>query len=543
MIIQRIIVFLAALLLTIKAEEDENLGWGYFFFRDGLDYDEDYCFYQGYYPGGRMPDIQPISPPDVGAEIDNNDAMTNGMVAGAGIGGTFLTLAGDVSSKLPVFGAVFISFSTLLGVFGGGPDLATVAMQNALNELTGYINEQVDLLQDYADQRVLDYHKEYLREQFIVLYNAAINCLEYYQGSSQNAINCLQDVVIQQIDPQRVTFAEYESIMSDATNEFPSGKMTPFHDYEDMNPFLYSTRFCNEYPERCPDTYTVKDFEASAATFGRYATFHLFMLTGIFYEYMSNTEIKNSTNTVIQILEDIRNNGYFYKDYASWLYQWTYTRQYISSIGCLYRCPNPSIASRTYCFGKNDIAAILEDCSVPQTTTCDEPLWVYESGKHTVNKQTCRTKCNEFDNGYCATTLQVRVDGKGYKWQDEHSDVRSRYVVDPDNPDAWDGPDMNKDTASLIEHNYMMNAWCVNGNTELNIDYPSYRRYMPYYDCLECDLQNWWSGHLMQSAKAWGELAEAVDERLANLGYPQDSWKAYPFPEDIINNECECKKD
>ena len=100
--------------------------------------------------------------------------------------------------------------------------------------------------------------------------------------------------------------------------------------------------------------------------------------------------------------------------------------------------------------------------------------------------------------------------------------------------------EMSADTGSMIEHHYMLNAWCVNANPETNFILPSYSKYKPYYDCLECDLQNWWSGHLMQSAKAWGELAEAVDERLANLGYPQDSWKAYPFPEDIINNECEC---
>ena len=100
--------------------------------------------------------------------------------------------------------------------------------------------------------------------------------------------------------------------------------------------------------------------------------------------------------------------------------------------------------------------------------------------------------------------------------------------------------EMSADTGSMIEHHYMLNAWCVNANPETNFILPSYSKYKPYYDCLECDLQNWWGGHLMQSAKAWGELAEAVDERLANLGYPQDSWKAYPFPEDIINNDCEC---
>ena len=442
------------------------------------------CAYYGYIPGGEQVNISPIPPIEVEAGEDTLDDALGTVGHISTYGNSIMTIAGGMveagsraATVCPVAAGIFGMVGLVSGIWGGNraPDPLEV-MEEALNDLTKYINDRLDDVVNYVDQAILEAQKGYVEDVMEECQLKWEGCLS--KSVTREAGLLCQIVVENDIASKRPHFMHYENNMSPAVdgdgNILPvpdvvhDGKWDPY-----KNKTLLTRRFCEElYPGLCPLYSDVRLMEGTAASFTQYATLHMYLLISIYGDFVNatNSEVDNRWEHMRVYLEEIVHLGALYYQYADWLYSWAYERNLHENYNCVYN---------------------KEDC-YQYNFECDQDGWqdVYYSPPwntkdyNTIDYLTC---WNHFNNmltdSKCSQTLEVRVDGKGAQWMSENPDT------------VW-------------KHGYSETDYHVVGDAEesrqfviVKYDHWDYDRGVAH-----SDLVNWWEANVMVEARKWQEL-------------------------------------
>ena len=459
------------------------------------------CAYYGYIPGGERVDISPIPPIEVEAGEDTMDDALAIVGDVTTAGNSIMTIASGMVDQLgsraatvcPVTAGIFGLVGLVSGIWGGNraPDPLDV-MQEALDELTLYINDRLDDVVNYVDQAILDAQIGYVGDLMNECQLKWEGCLEM-SITRKEGLAC-QIITEHAISSMRPHFMHNEDEMSPEVDNdgnvlpvpdvVPDGKWDPNKNYSQL-----TRQFCQElYPGLCPSYIDVRLLEGTAASFTQYATLHMYLLISIYGDYVNSTdsEVNNRTEHMRVYLEEIIHMGALYYQYARWMKSWAYIRNIWENYRC-FSLPHDDYAQYEQCF-------LYE-------YDCDPSGWhdIIEKGpwgkKH--NTRDYRTCWAHFNNmlpqSKCTQTLEVRVDGKGAEWNDQHDvDV----VWFRTHPDSWSHHD-----AGDWEQRFYTVVTGSDRDMWLYVDDPQYDDAIP-----SIDLDNWWEANVMVEARKWQEL-------------------------------------
>ena len=245
-------------------------------FEDDLHLDGN-CKYTGYIPGGGIPNIQPITAPV--AKIPGN-ALAE--IAGVGEKGTkmaetalkvgeafaksgssFAAAAPGVGAALAVVGA---GFGFLSDEFKVKPEDVLKAVNKAFKELTDAINDRLEQMKGYIDQKIINLKKQLVSGEYTMLFERFTDCIDGPQLTKNDVDKCVMRVE-QKIKSSR-------------------GKFMPFRGrMKDWNAKSNSRRFFEKNPNKAPSFLQVKEMEAILLTFRDFANLHLLVLSSLVNTY------------------------------------------------------------------------------------------------------------------------------------------------------------------------------------------------------------------------------------------------------------------
>ena len=457
---------------------------------DPPSHQEKACSYYGYIPGGEKVNISPIPPIEVQAGEDtlNDAAGTVGHIST--YGNSIMTIAGgmvDAGSKAatacPVAAGIFGLVGLVSGIWSGNraPDPLDV-MQEALDELTDYINDRLEDVVNYVDQAILeaqiDHVDRLLQECQLQWQGCLAKSIDRREG-----LDCQQNVEIT-IAAMRPHFMQYERQMSPKIdnhgNIIPVPHVVPDGTWDTtINNTLISRQFCEEiYPGLCPLYSDVRLMEGTAASFTQYATLHMYLLISIYGDYVNSTdsEVNNRWEHMRVYLEEIVHMGALYEQYADWIQSWAEQRNIWENWLC-YADENPFFEYPSE--GTCHLYPINECDADGWQDIMHTPSWKVKA-ENIIDYLMCKTHYNNMlPDNECSQTLEVRVDGKGETWMSNNPDT------------VWSAihPTLDNHEAGLMEHQYQFH------DRTLNL--------WQYSETPLSDLRNWWEANVRVEASQW----------------------------------------
>ena len=246
-----------------------------FWFEDDLHLDGN-CKYTGYIPGGGIPNIQPIKAPE--AKLPGN-ALAE--IAGVGekgtkIAETALKIGEAFAKSGSAFAAAAPGVGAALSVFGAGfgflsdelkpkPEDILKAVNKAFKELTNAINDRLEQMKGYVDQKIIDLKKELVNQEYTTLFESFTGCIDGPGLTKKKVNNCVINIE-KRIKASRGKFMPARREMKDWN---PGSK----------NP--HSRYYFEKHPSKAPPYVRVKEMEAVMLTFRDFANLHLLVLSSL----------------------------------------------------------------------------------------------------------------------------------------------------------------------------------------------------------------------------------------------------------------------
>ena len=246
-----------------------------FWFEDDLHLDGN-CKYSGYIPGGGIPNIKPITAPV--AKLPGN-ALAE--IAGVGekgtkmaetalkVGEAFAKSGSALAAAAPGVGAalavVGTGFGFLSDEFKVKPEDILKAVNKAFKELTDAINDRLEQMKGYIDQKIINLKKELVNQEYTTLFESFTGCIDG-PGLTKKKVNDCVMRVEKRIKASRGKFMPARENMKQWN---PSSKVP------------HSRYYFEKHPSKAPPYVRVKEMEAVMLTFRDFANLHLLVLSSL----------------------------------------------------------------------------------------------------------------------------------------------------------------------------------------------------------------------------------------------------------------------
>ncbi|XP_048578938.1 uncharacterized protein LOC116613947 [Nematostella vectensis] len=335
------------------------------------------CKYEGYKPGGGIPNIKPIQSP-VCQGFTNSLGFVSGIIGqSTGAGRALSTVATLVEKTAKVakvlsagFGVFAAAFSIISTFSRPTPNDILKRVDKAFEKLTDDMNNRLKKMEGYVDGKIIQLEQRHVNNEFAALKRFLKNCMH---ETTESAVRRCQRNSVMDIDAAWPKFQRLKSQFS-----INSKKIS-------MN--------------------DIKRLEAALIPFRDFASLHLFVLQLLINSYKKDHDTREKNDRLKLYMNTLNDRGMLYSKYARWAYE----RIYYEQVGKHYYRSRPK---NEYIMDKN-VYRLYEGA-----------FWL-NKGANTENQISVKPNCAKGDEhapiNTCKYKFHMRVDGK----------VLGRY------PDRW----------------------------------------------------------------------------------------------------------
>ncbi|XP_048576457.1 uncharacterized protein LOC116615294 [Nematostella vectensis] len=262
--------------------------------------DEGTCKYEGYKPGGGIPNIKDIQSP-VCKGFSRTLTFVSGLLANAGNGAakTMFKVAEVVQKGAKVakiLGGAFAAFGAAFEMVSAQskpkPDDILKQVDKAFDAITKDINDRLKDMENYVDAKVLGLETKLVNNEFASLKKFLTNCM--HETTERAVLKCQQDSV-RDIDAASPKFEVFK-------RDFDRGQ-------NNLNPDQ------------------IRRLEAALIPFRDYASLHLFALQTLINAYKDAPDTQEKNNRLKLYMDTLYKQGIRYNKYATWAYERIYYNQ------------------------------------------------------------------------------------------------------------------------------------------------------------------------------------------------------------------------
>ncbi|XP_032238018.2 uncharacterized protein LOC5512710 [Nematostella vectensis] len=326
------------------------------------------CKYEGYKPGGGIPNIKPIQSP-VCKGFTNTLGFVSGIIgktAGAGRAlsqvATLVEATAKVGKVLSAgFGVFAVAFNIISSFSKPTPNEILKRVDKAFEKLTEDMNNRLKGMEGYVDGKIIQLEQRTVKNEFASLQRYLENCVH---ETTEPSVRRCQLNSVRDID---AAWPKFEKLKNQFNN---NSKEISMND--------------------------IKRLEAALIPFRDFASLHLFALQLLINSYKSDPDTKEKNDRLKLYMSTLNKRGILYSKYARWAYE----RIYYEQVGKHYYGSRPK---DEYIMDK-DIYRLLEG-----------KFWLVK-GANTENQISVKPNCAKGDEhapiNTCKYKYHMRVDGK-----------------------------------------------------------------------------------------------------------------------------------